>query len=223
MKFEANPWQRFLILSMVFGETLEEREPKQSEASGSSDDRKKLMQVGLVRVEKRGRAGHLVLEEKAWDFVVENLGRPLPKTALAAKLLTTVLQRVASLLETNELSIHDVVGVGAPAVLREPSSVVAPAKATSSNGEQGSATEEQIRAACLSLAGGQTGKRIRLADLRNKVLANRESLDALLQSMQQAGRLVLYKMDNPAEVTPEDERAALVIKGYPRHIVYLEA
>lgn len=218
MKFEANPWQRFLILSMVFGETSDEREPMRSKAAGSAEDRNGLLEAGLIRVEQRGRAGYLVLEERAWDFVVENLGRPLPKTALAAKLLTTVLKRVGTLIETHGHSISEfalsgtsVGTAGGPRVTDASPQLVE--KAT---------TEEQIRAACLSLTGGQTGKRIRLADLRNKVPASREVLDNLLQSMQQAGRVVLYKMDNPAEVTPEDEQAALLIAGNPRHLVYLE-
>jgi hypothetical protein len=40
--------------------------------------------------------------------------------------------------------------------------------------------------------------------------------------MQRSGRIVLYKLDNPAEISAEDEAAALFIAGEPRHIVYLE-
>ena len=45
----------------------------------------------------------------------------------------------------------------------------------------------------------------------------------MLLEMQVAGRLVLYKLDNPTEITREDEQAALFIAGQPRHLVYLEA
>jgi len=44
-----------------------------------------------------------------------------------------------------------------------------------------------------------------------------------LLAMQTAGQVVLYKLDNNAEISADDERAALYIEGQPRHVVYLEA
>jgi hypothetical protein len=85
-----------------------------------------------------------------------------------------------------------------------------------------SVTAEQIRDACLELTGGKLRERIRLAELRRKLPANRESLDRGLFAMQASGTLVLFRMDNPAEITEDDESAALFIAGNPRHLVYLE-
>jgi hypothetical protein len=87
----------------------------------------------------------------------------------------------------------------------------------------GAPEEKQIRAACLALANGQIKKRVRLSELRRTLSTNRETLDSMLVAMQTKGRLVLYRMDNSAEVTRDDEQAALFIAGEPRHLVYLEA
>jgi hypothetical protein len=53
--------------------------------------------------------------------------------------------------------------------------------------------------------------------------APRAQLDAALTSMQRTGQLVLFRIENPAELTAADESAALYIAGNPRHLVYLEA
>ncbi len=220
MKLEADPWQRFLVYSMLFGQTVDEREPKQGDSllNKKTALRNELVKWGIIRVEQRSRhvgkrrvkAGHLVLEERAWDFAIENLGKALPKTPLSASLLEKVLARLGASIASGSYSLAEFVR-GDAAVDGVTEVDAAPP------------TEEEVRAACLSLGGGTTGKRIRLAALRDKVPARRESLDSLLQAMQQAGQLVLFKLDNPAEITPEDEQAALVISGYPRHLVYLEA
>jgi hypothetical protein len=213
MKFKAEPWQRFLVLSMMFGETDREREPKFGEVKNPrAARRKELLTARILRSEKRGRAQHLLLDDGAWDFVIENLGQPLPPTSKAGKVLERVLGKLGPFLENQGSAFSDFVHQSGPAAARQPG----PAPASE-------LTEQELRAVCLSLGGGQTGKRIRLADLRAKLTASRESLDELLQSMQQAGRLVLFKLDNPAEITPDDEKAALHIAGYPRHLVYLEA
>jgi len=83
--------------------------------------------------------------------------------------------------------------------------------------------EDQVRKVCLDLAHGIPKQRVRLTDLRTRIPVPREQLDAALTAMQRAGRLVLFKIENPAELTPADESAALYIAGNPRHLVYLEA
>jgi hypothetical protein len=83
--------------------------------------------------------------------------------------------------------------------------------------------EARVREACLNLAQGHTKQRIRLTDLRREVHAPREVVDQALTAMQNSGKLVLMRLDNPAELTQEDDAAALSIAGNPRHLVYLEA
>jgi len=212
MKFTPAPAQTFLVLSMLFGDTPGEREPTFKSAGLDPKLRKQLEFERLIRVEKRGRASHLVLQEEAWDFVTEHLGSELPKTAKASKLLQRVLQRVKQLLLTGEQSLADFVG----SETNVETTRVAERDDTKS-------VEDEVRSACLALANGETRKRVRLKDLRHRISIPRSELDRTLLAMQTAGRLVLYKLDNPAEITQQDEQAALLIAGQPRHLVYLEA
>jgi len=222
MKFEASPQQRFLILSMAFAETLDEREPTFSDAPIKKSDRDKIPGNLVGFKAARGQAKHLVLQDDAWEFVIENLGLALPDTKKAAQLLQRVFSKLRRSVGADSQALRHFIGDVGPARPRLPKP---PAKKRASPKKPKAlpATEDGVRQACLSLSGGQTGKRIRLADLRAKVAGERGTLDSLLKSMQQAGRLVLFKMDNPAEITPADESAALIIAGNPRHLVYLEA
>jgi hypothetical protein len=47
-------------------------------------------------------------------------------------------------------------------------------------------------------------------------------LDAALLQMHETGQIALYREDNSAEVTAEDERNAVMVGGAPRHILYLK-
>lgn len=82
--------------------------------------------------------------------------------------------------------------------------------------------EKRVRDACLKLSGGETCKRVRLADLRENLDVVREELDRALLKMQVDGKLVLFRLDNPMDIKPRDVEAAIHICGAPRHIVYLE-
>jgi len=221
MNFEATPWQRFLIIWMAFAETMDEREPTFADAPIEKKERDAIPK-NLVAVKVSGRSKQLLLQEDAWQFVIENLGLPLPATAKAGVLLQRILKKLGGFVGSNGGSLQDFIGEVGPARPRAPRA--APKKrAPQKKPPQVAPTADEIRKLCLSLGGGQTGKRVRLADLRPQVRASRDALDDLLKSMQQQGRLVLFKMDNPAEITPADESAALIIAGNPRHLVYLEA
>lgn len=224
MKLKPTPQQTFLILSMLFGETPEEREPKLGDsvvkALKGVPVRKELERNGLISVQKRGRSSHVVLEDAAWDFVAEHLGAELPRTPVAAKLLSRVLAKVQGFLHDHNHSLAEFMGSGA---VGDAPKEASDSPWTASNSGAAGTNEQAVRAACLALAHNETGKRVRLKDLRERVAVARESLDQALLKMQTAGQLVLYKLDNPAEISPEDERAALFIAGEPRHLVYLES
>ena len=66
MKFTPVPAQTFLVLSMLFGDTQAEREPTFTGAGLEPKLRKQPEFARLIRVEKRGRANHLVLQDGAW-------------------------------------------------------------------------------------------------------------------------------------------------------------
>lgn len=83
---------------------------------------------------------------------------------------------------------------------------------------------ERITAAYAVLAEHRSNGRVRLAALRSELAdLPRETLDTALQRMLRAGKLVLGRLDNPLEITPEDDAAKLLTAlGDPRHIMHME-
>ncbi len=213
MKFQANPTQALQLFSMLFGGSQDEREPMMSKAIVEKKDRDGLVKAGLIQTVKRGRASYLVLDDTAWDWVNNNLSASLPdKSQRAAPVLHRVLEKLAHHLARHDHSLKEFVQSEVPSAMR--------AELSKPNGVDLTAA---VRSACLELANGKTKERIRLKDLRRRLDLGREVLDEALLRMQQSGGLVLMRLDNPAELTQEDESAALQIAGNPRHLVYLEA
>lgn len=89
---------------------------------------------------------------------------------------------------------------------------------------QSDPVEARITAAYAVLAEQRSNGRVRLAALRRELAdLPRETLDAALQRMLRAGKLVLGRLDNPLEITPEDDAAKLLTGlGDPRHIMHME-
>lgn len=80
--------------------------------------------------------------------------------------------------------------------------------------------KQSIRDAIPQLGGEM--KRIHIADL-HKMLPQHtpEEINAALLAMSDADELSLYKLDNPREIRPEDESAAIrTTSGQPRHIFW---
>jgi hypothetical protein len=46
-------------------------------------------------------------------------------------------------------------------------------------------------------------------------------LDAALLKMQQASKLVLFRLDNQREITDADREAALFVGDEPRHVLHM--
>lgn len=78
--------------------------------------------------------------------------------------------------------------------------------------------------ACQKLSRDQPNVRIRLKDLRPLVSQHpRTAVDAVLADLQQQGRLQLWRLDDPSEMTDLDREAAIKSEiGTEQHIIYLE-
>jgi hypothetical protein len=200
---------------MYFGTTSDEREPmfsdKRVKALSPVKLRNDLVSAGVLCVHKRNGRGYVALGEDADEFVMKHMGAPLPPKALAAPLLRNVFERIREFLQTQGCSLADFRG-NAP--VTEPERPATEARM---------APEQAIREAYLALTHGEKRRRVRLADLRRKLSVPKDVLDRTLLSMQTAQQVVLYKLDNTAEISPDDEQAALYVSDQPRHLVYLEA
>lgn len=187
--------QRRQILRMIFSGD----EPKLS--SVSPRDRAALAQAGLVEVEKRGRASHLVLTDRAWEVAPEWLAAEVASPG-QADLAQHLLAAVYAYTSAQEVALADFVR---PALRRR---------------EQ--VTPEQIRAVYLEQTGGRYHQRVRLADLRAALRGSRESVDRALLVMSASGTAHLLGLDDPLDRASRDEAAAIHVGGHPRHLVYLE-
>jgi hypothetical protein len=80
-----------------------------------------------------------------------------------------------------------------------------------------------VATAYYALSGGKANARVRLADLRRELAAlPRPALDGALLDLATSGEASLYRLDNPAEIRPDDRDAVLrTPSGEERHIIYL--
>lgn len=236
MSFKPDPRQSLCILGMLFGQTDAEREPMMSKVKPELNpkQRKALVDAGLLETQLRGRANHLLPTDAAWQWASAHLDTELLDSKLATPILHNVLVQLGKFLATRELALADLILVSAEpvadeAVAREESEPPDIAHGAAQNGSasyDSSPNElcDRIRRAIWDIAGGTAKKRVRLSELRNRLgELPRSRLDALLLEMQAAGRVVLYRLDNPVELTSADHHAALLIGENPRHLVYLES
>jgi uncharacterized protein (UPF0335 family) len=67
-----------------------------------------------------------------------------------------------------------------------------------------------------------SGKRIYLSDLRKQFPGvGRDEFDEILKNLEREGRIVLYPLDNPREITPEIREGAITTGFGERHIAYV--
>lgn len=205
MGLELTAKQALCIFSLLFGQTAREREPTLSQLvpALSAKDRRRLISAGLLETQRRGRATHFIATDAAWEWAGAHLDAELPASNGAAPVLHNLLVHLGRFLAERKLALADVVTAKADA---GPPCV-----------------RGRIVDTVLVLGGGRSKQRVRLAALRSQLPElPRAELDSLLREMQRDQKLVLYRLDNPAELRPADEAAVLIIGGNPRHLVYLE-
>src|SRR5688500_1749711 len=96
----ASPKRLFAVLWMMFAHGDQEREPMQSKSLVDARDREALLKAGLIEIEQRGAAKHVVLTDKAWAWASDHLGSPIWESKRAAGLLERVLGRVKVLIDS---------------------------------------------------------------------------------------------------------------------------
>lgn len=202
MSFTPSPMQALVLFRLIFtGE-----EPKLSELSQLKPKmRRELVDAGFIELEKRGRAQHILLTDRAWAWVGDNLDAKVPRQARTMEAFEGLLQRLQNYLRAHDMAVAE---------------FLRPARHEIPAAED---LHSKIRDAYLRLSGGQRNVRVRLRELRNLLSGvPREQLDAALLDLQNLGRLVLMHLDDPRERTVEDEHAAIEILGNKRHILYME-
>lgn len=200
--------------------------------------REALKQAGLIEVEKRQKPSsakrkvkstYLRLTEAGWTWCNQDMSWPLPRIKSKADLfLHSLLPRLKSLFESQgtAASLADFINKSDPVAksdeIAHPATVQANDLAAPAVPMQQPSIEQRIRGACLELGGGHQTVRIRIADLRKRLpeFAHDDVTNGLRQ-LAIRNELTLYPFDDPRQITPEDEAAAMHSStGVPQHILY---
>jgi hypothetical protein len=191
-----------------------------------------LIQSGLISEQKcpRVRAGgrtvratQLTLEEKGWAWLADHLDAPISQSKAAADVLQLFLAAMQAHLDRHNLALADFMSLE-PAEDAEPPSPHQPPTAELDEPQPIELTASRIATIYASLTQNRSNHRVKLADVRRELsdLA-RADVDAALQRMASDGIIVLGRLDNPLEITAEDETAKLLTGlGDPRHIMHME-
>ena len=210
MEPAPTPLQVLTLWNLLFtGDTpkLSDLKPRLSPAQ-----RRPLVAGGLIELEKRGRAKHVVLTEKAWAWAADNLDAEFSPSVNAAIALKGLLPKLLGYIRATGTSLAEMLTAPAPEGPAEGHS--APPAAS---------TGDRIRNAYRTVAHGQWNVRVRLADLRHELTdLTRGEVDEILLRLQRHGQIVLYPLDDPLEIRAEDRMAALEVGGRPAHVIYME-
>lgn len=188
--------------------------------------REALVRAKLIAVEKRVKPSrlkrkvkstYLSLTDAGWAWCNRNMVWHKPK-GKAERFLNALLQRLRVLFErqTAVASLADFI------VSSAPDAVPAPAPSAVNATVPVTGLDARIRAACLELGGGREAVRVRLTDLRRQLAdVPPDELTAAVRELSRRGELTLYPLDDPRQITPDDEAAAIhSATGVPQHILY---
>lgn len=181
-----------------------------------------LVEKGLIKLEKRGAASHLVLEDKAWDWMTERFQSEdfkieiNPKFTTAVPIFQTLLMQLGKYMRTNDVPLVDF--LGATTSSSDTSNTLVESQISNSS------LEEKIRDAYASITQNSADFRARLSKIHQYLEGiSPQTVNDTLRSMQQAGGVSLSPMEDPQEIEPEDEQAAIDLGGGDkRYFVYVK-
>jgi len=223
MSISLKPKQVLFLYSLFFlmdGVQLSKTRPKMDPL-----DRRPLLAMGLIRIEKIGRSQYIYLTDQAWDWLSEHLtlsiipkqGNPSRGCALLAEAL---LNRLQLRIDEGTLTLAE--------FLAPPKKIGLHEKETTSQRppipqkEPLSPEEEAILTLSRSIMQDKGTDRVFLRDLRPRLhTLSRSDMDKLLISLQQKGKILLMTYQDPLSRTREDDAAALRLGNVSRHVLRL--
>ena len=190
-----------------------------------TEERKQMIDAGLIELEKRGRANYVILTDKAWKVAADNFNAPISQSKFAAGVLESLLKQLQIFMQNSNITLAEIMSPAENTETEvEKTEYVEEMKLPpAENHSQSVDLETKIRTAYYKASGGKWNVRVRLTELRKQLPdVPRAELDTMLLKMQKDEKLVLYPLDYRPEIKPEDEQAAIDIGGYKNHIVYME-
>ena len=240
MDFTPNPIQTLLLWRLLAddgGGFQNELKPDLSKPQRDALVKSGLLEVVKRRKTEKARATNfLQLTDAGWEWCAANLDAAVsPRSSASGPILQSMMTKLKRHLESQSVSLADFIR---PPDARPIDTSEATDTATDSvakpNIEADAATTparqngtacspERLQGVCSQLANGARGVRIYLADVRAALSDfSRDSVDSALRELERVRSIVLYPLDNPQEIRPEDAEAALANSaGFARHIAYL--
>jgi hypothetical protein len=217
MSFTPTSAQMLFLLRLVFGPA----EPKLADTRPQlkqTELKSTLEAQGLIRIEKRDSANHVILTEQGWSWVQEHLDEPFQlEGGTPALVLADLLPRLKSFLAAKGSTLGELLLAIPPPPAPVPVATVALGAPP--------LTAEQA-ALMTALRGLDRGERrfVPLAELRAALPdLSRASFDALALALQHQGRIALFRIDEPWRRSASDEAAAIDVAGNHYHSAYLKA
>lgn len=210
MSFQPKPTESLILWDLLF--TGDEPAMSKIKPDLERIKRKILIEEGLIELKKQGRSHHVVLTDKAWKCALDDFRVEGTKSTYAATALQHLLDKVRNYLKSNDIPLSEFLNSTNKSAIDADSAVVIEKD-----------LEEEIRKAYSKASGATYKVRVRLSELR-QYLGNlpRPDIDRTLIEMQRLGQITLMPLDNPQEIHPEDEQAAVDLGGAKRHILYME-
>jgi hypothetical protein len=200
---EFSPKQALVLWNLL----ITGEEPKMSEVK--PELRKPLVEAGLIRLDKRGRSNYIVLEDKAWDWAVDNFDAKLSRSYDAVPILQTLLVKLSRYLNTHQVSLAEILTTSETAKPSDES----PFENTKIANSNDLSTDDLVKKICqayFSVPDGEAGFPVRLHELRQHLssISSQQTNDVLL-AMQQRGEISLRRAEDLQELNADDEAAAI--------------
>ncbi len=224
MNIIPDPLQVLLLWKMIFSDY----EPTFSDMKPNIEKprRDQLKNAGLIDYVKKkkpnGRtANYVILTDNAWDWAVQNLDAKVSDTSpQAGPVLQDVLSKLNVYLCNQNISLYEVLRPAGENSTELAANSVVP---ETIKPEKIHDFEQQIRDAYFEVTGGQTRIQVRLAEIRQLLTEiSRKAIDEKLHELKKQEKILLFPLENPQEITKEDESAALFDSGRINHIIIIE-
>jgi hypothetical protein len=165
----------------------------------------------------------LHVTDEGWAWVNHQGFRvSLAPTKAAVPVFEALLDKVGKYLAVHGLALDDLLRPRRAEPEREEGAPAAHERPVDAGEHAGTAAalERRIREAYLRVTGQVLSQYVRLAQIRAELPGEAaEVVDEELRQMQQRGGTVLYPIDDPQRLRPEDDAAALRVAGERRDLV----
>jgi hypothetical protein len=224
MEFTPNP-QQMLFLWCVVTEPAGTPIKDLPYQGLQAKQRNELVERGWIQVDKiarskRSKVNIATLTEPGWYGLEQNLQAPIAKGRATASVLQRILAGLERHIADSRISLADICGEPQEPASQTPRDVSTEPHAPCDP----ESVKQRIYDACRRIVGdGIYNVRIRLSELRPHLAdVPRPEVDRALKELERTKAAVLNQLDDPREIRPADEAAAIDVPGgAKRHLLYL--